>query len=83
MKLYYFLDGKLKDELNREYKKSGCSVRAIRIKSLPNSHRVDKFAIVTFSDPVDVVKALEDSRNKRIFGSLIEAKKLLSSNDER
>ena len=58
-------------------------MRAIRIKSLPNSHRVDKFAIVTFADPVDVVKALEDSRNKRIFGSLIEAKKLLSSNDER
>jgi len=58
-------------------------VRAVRIKSLPNSHRVDKFAIITFSDPADVAKALDDSRNKRVFGSLIEAKKLLNSNDER
>lgn len=73
-------DGALKDELHREYKRGGCSVRAVRIKTLPNSLRV---AIITFSDPADVSKALEDSRNKRIFGTLIEAEKLNNHHDER
>ena len=73
-------DGKLKDELHREYKRGGCSVRAVRIKTLANSLRV---AIITFSDPADVAKALEDSRSKRIFGSLIEAEKLNNHHDER
>ena len=59
---------------------SGCSVRAVLIKSLARMHRV---AIITLSDPADMSKALEDSRNKRIFGSLIESEKLNNHHDER
>jgi len=40
-------------------------------------------AVITFSDPADVSKALEDSRNKRIFGSLIDVEKLTSPSDHR
>ena len=71
----------LKDELSREYKKGGCVVRAVRI--VDKRGQGGRTAIITFSDPADVSKALEDSRNKRIFGSLIDVEKLTSHSEER
>jgi hypothetical protein len=77
----FFADGKLREELHHEYKRGGCSVRAVRIVTKTNSS--GRVAIITFSDPADVSKALEDSRNKRVFGSLIEADKLNNQPDDR
>ena len=80
----FVVDNTLKDELFKDYKRGGCSLRAVRIvaRSHPTAARS---AVITFSDPADVSKALEDSRNKRIFGCLIEAEKLspFSHFDER
>jgi hypothetical protein len=56
-------------------------VRAVRLVTKTNAS--GRVAIITFSDPADVSKALEDSRNKRIFGSLIEADKLNNQPDDR
>merc|ERR1719415_203352 len=41
-----------------------------------------RIAIITFSDQSDVSKALEDSRNKRIFGSVIDVEKYSSHHEE-
>ena len=79
--LFSVPDGKLREELHHEYKRGGCSVRAVRIVTKTNSS--GRVAIITFSDPADVSKALEDSRNKRVFGSLIEADKLNNQPDDR
>ena len=74
----------VKEELNREYKKGGCVVREVRVVDKKREGGVTRSAIITFSDPADVSKALEDSRNKRILGSLIDVEKLNShSVDER
>ena len=80
-KYIFASDGKLREELHHEYKRGGCSVRAVRIVTKTNSS--GRVAIITFSDPADVSKALEDSRNKRVFGSLIEADKLTNQPDDR
>jgi hypothetical protein len=80
-KWIFSADGKLREELHHEYKRGGCSVRAVRIVTKTNSS--GRVAIITFSDPADVSKALEDSRNKRVFGSLIEADKLNNQPDDR
>lgn len=73
-------DNALKEELAREYKKGGCLVRSVRIvdRKLQGRH-----AVITFSDPADVSKALEDSRNKRIFGVLIDVEKFAAHQDDR
>ena len=73
----------VKDELSREYKKGGCVVRAVRIVEKRVPGQAGRTAIITFSDPADVSKALEDSRNKRIFGSLIDVEKLNTHADDR
>ena len=73
----------VKDELSREYKKGGCVVRAVRIVEKRGQGQAGRTAIITFSDPADVSKALEDSRNKRIFGSLIDVEKLNAHTDDR
>ena len=71
----------LKDELSLEYKKGGCMVRSVRIVDKRGSQA--RSAIITFFDQSDVSKALEDSRNKRIFGSLIDVEKFSSHQDDR
>merc|ERR1719234_134331 len=74
----------VKEELNREYKKGGCVVREVRVVEKKREGGVTvRTAIITFSDPADVSKALEDSRNKRIFGSLIDVEKLNTHADDR
>ena len=74
----------LKDELSREYKKGGCVVRSVRIVEKRGSGaQSGRSAIITFSDQADVSKALEDSRNKRIFGSLIDVEKFAAHQDDR
>ena len=74
----------VKEELNREYKKGGCVIREVRVVDKKREGGVTRTAIITFSDPADVSKALEDSRNKRILGSLIDVEKLNShSGDDR
>ena len=74
----------LKDELSREYKKGGCVVRSVRIVEKRSSGgQSGRSAIITFSDQADVSKALEDSRNKRIFGSLIDVEKFAAHQDDR
>lgn len=67
----------LKEELARDYQKGGCAVRSVRIveKTRGGQTGAGRNAIITFRDPADVSKALEDSRNKRIFGSLIDVEK--------
>jgi hypothetical protein len=55
-----------------------CAVRLIT-----KTNASERVAIITFSDPADVSKALEDSRNKRIFGSLIEADYLNKKPEDR
>ena len=73
----------LKEELSREYKKGGCVVRSVRIvEKRSSSGSPNRNAIITFSDPADVSKALEDSRNKRIFGSLIDVVKYSAHHDD-
>ena len=73
----------LKDELSREYKKGGCVVRSVRIVDKRGGVQSGRSAIITFSDQADVSKALEDSRNKRIFGSLIDVEKYAARQDDR
>ena len=75
----------LRDELSREYKKGGCVVRSVRIveKRSSGGGQGGRSAIITFSDQADVSKALEDSRNKRIFGSLIDVEKFAAHQDDR
>ena len=73
----------VKEELSREYKKGGCVVRAVRIVEKRGQGQAGRTAVITFSDPADVSKALEDSRNKRIFGSLIDVEKLNAHADDR
>ena len=73
----------VKEELSREYKKGGCVVRAVRIVEKRGQGQPGRTAVITFSDPADVSKALEDSRNKRIFGSLIDVEKLNAHADDR
>ena len=65
----------LKEELARDYQKGGCAVRSVRIVEKRGQTGGGRNAIITFRDPADVSKALEDSRNKRIFGSLIDVEK--------
>ena len=71
----------LRDELSREYKKGGCVVRSVRI--VDKRGGAGRSAIITFSDQSDVSKALEDSRNKRIFGNLIDVEKFSAHRDDR
>ena len=72
----------IKEELSREYKKGGCVVRAVRVVE-KRSGGSGRTAVIAFSDPADVSKALEDSRSKRIFGSLIDVVKLNAHSDDR
>ena len=72
----------IKEELSREYKKDGCVVQAVRVVE-KRSGGSGRTAVITFSDPADVSKALEDSRSKRIFGSLIDVVKLNAHSDDR
>lgn len=71
----------VKEELSREYKKGGCVVRDVRVVDKKGAAGVVRTAVIIFSDPADVSKALEDSRNKRILGSLIDVEKLNSHSD--
>jgi RNA recognition motif-containing protein len=76
-------EGLVKEELAREYKKGGCVIRDVRVVEKKSQSGSSRTAVITFSDPADVSKALEDSRNKRILGSLIDVEKLNSHSDER
>ena len=71
----------LQNELSLEYSKGGCVVRSVRIVEKRGS--MARIAIITFSDQSDVSKALEDSRNKRIFGVVIDVEKYSSHHEER
>ena len=76
-------DNALKEELSREYKAGGCVVRSVKIVEKRSSGGSPaRSAIITFSDPADVSKALEDSRNKRAFGSLIDVVKYSALNQD-
>ena len=76
-------DHALKEELGRDYQKGGCAVRSVRIVEKRGQTGSGRNAIITFRDPADVSKALEDSRNKRIFGSLIDVEKFAAHQDDR
>lgn len=76
-------ESQVKEELAREYKKGGCVVRDVRVVDKKSQSGTMRTAVITFSDPADVSKALEDSRNKRILGSLIDVEKLNSHSDDR
>ena len=76
-------DHALKEELSRDYQKGGCAVRSVRIVEKRGPTGGGRNAIITFRDPADVSKALEDSRNKRIFGSLIDVEKFAAHQDDR
>ena len=58
-------------------------VRSVRIVDKRGGVQSGRSAIITFSDQADVSKALEDSRNKRIFGSLIDVEKFAAHQDDR
>ena len=58
-------------------------VRAVRIAEKRGQGQVGRTAVITFSDPVDVIKALDDSRNKRILVSLKDVEKLNGHADDR
>lgn len=64
---FRFVDTSLKDGLFHEYKKHGkvTSVKVIGAAS-------DRYALVCFKKPDDVVKAIEVSRDKSFFGCLID-----------
>ena len=64
----------IKEKLSREYKKDGCVVQAVRVVE-KRSGGSGRTAVIAFSDPADVSKALEDSRSKWIFGNLIDVVK--------
>lgn len=63
----FLVDTSLKDGLFHEYKKHG-KVTSVKVIGAAN----DRYALVCFKKPEDVVKAIEVSRDKSFFGCLID-----------